>query len=82
MRRLLDTYIRAEDSEMVIDFEKLGLIELIVEKAKQNPTPPESKKVPEAMAEIIENNVRKVIIDGQPINPKYYSTTPRRSHKL
>ncbi len=24
------------------------------------------------MAETIENNIRKVIIDGQPINPKYY----------
>jgi type I restriction enzyme R subunit len=72
MRRLLDTYIRAEDSEKVIDFEELGLIELIVEKAKQNPVEPSSKKVPEAMAETIENNIRKLITDGQPINPKYY----------
>ena len=72
MRRLLDTYIRAEDSETVIDFEEMGLIELIVEKAKQNPAKPTSTKVPEAMAETIENNMRKVIIDEQPINPKYY----------
>ena len=72
MRRLLDTYIKADDSEKVIDFEELGLIELIVEKSKQNPVEPSSKKVPEAMAETIENNMRKVIIDEQPINPKYY----------
>jgi type I restriction enzyme R subunit len=72
MRRLLDTYIRAEDSEKVIDFEELGLIELIVEKARQNPTDSSSRKVPEAMAETIENNMRKLIIDEQPINPKYY----------
>ena len=72
MRRLLDTYVKADDSETVIDFERLGLIELIVEKAKQNPAKPESEKVPESMAETIENNVRKVIIDAQPINPKYY----------
>ena len=72
MRRLLDTYVKADDSEIVIDFEQLGLIELIVEKAKQNPPNSASKKVPEAMAETIENNVRKVMIDGQPINPKYY----------
>ncbi len=26
----------------------------------------------EAVAETIENNIRKVIIDEQPINPKYY----------
>lgn len=72
MRRLLDTYVKAVDSERVIDFENLGLIELIVEKAKQNPPKPAGKKIPEAMAETIENNVRKVIIDSQPINPKYY----------
>lgn len=72
MRRLLDTYIKADDSEVVIDFEELGLIELIVEKARQNPLEPTGKKVPEAMAETIENNMRRVIIDEQPINPKYY----------
>lgn len=72
MRQLLDAYIKADGSEIVIDFEKLGLIELIVEKAKQAPTNSESKAVPEAMAETIENNMRKVIIDEQPINPKYY----------
>lgn len=72
MRRLLDSYIRAEDSEKVVDFEELGLIELIIEKAKQNPETSESRPVSEAMAETIENNMRKVIIDEQPINPKYY----------
>ncbi|RNL63445.1 type I restriction endonuclease subunit R [Zhongshania marina] len=72
MRRLLDIYINADDSETVVDFEELGLIELIVEKAKLNPAKASGKKVPEAMAETIENNIRKVIIDEQPINPKYY----------
>lgn len=72
MRRLLDTYIKADDSETLIDFEELGLIELIVEKAKLNPAEPSGTAVPEAMAETIENNMRKVIIDEQPVNPKYY----------
>jgi len=72
MRRLLDMYIYAEDSEAVIDFEEMGLIELIVNKSLANPKPRTGNKVPEAMAEIIENNLRKVIIDGQPINPQYY----------
>ncbi|MCU7844856.1 MAG: HsdR family type I site-specific deoxyribonuclease [Candidatus Thiodiazotropha sp. (ex Monitilora ramsayi)] len=72
MRRLLDTYIRAEDSETVVDFEELGLVELIIAKAAQYQGKAEGNKVPEAMAETIENNIRKVIIDGQPINPKYY----------
>ena len=30
------------------------------------------RKNKEAVAEAIENNVRKLIIDEQPINPKYY----------
>ena len=30
------------------------------------------KKNTEAMAETIENNVRRLIIDESPINPKYY----------
>lgn len=72
MRRLLDTYIRADDSEILVNFEELGLVELIVEKAKQNPATANDGRVPEAMAETIENNVRKAIIDGQPINPKFY----------
>ncbi|BBB26815.1 type I restriction endonuclease subunit R [Amphritea japonica] len=72
MRRLLDTYIKAEDSELLIDFEELGLVELIITKIKQCPPKADNKPVPEAMAETIENNIRKVIIDEQPINPKYY----------
>ncbi|MES9856299.1 MAG: HsdR family type I site-specific deoxyribonuclease [Sedimenticola sp.] len=72
MRRLLDTYIRAEESETVVDFEALGLVELIIAKAAQYQGKSKDGKVPEAMAETIENNIRKVIIDGQPINPKYY----------
>ena len=74
MRRLLDTYIRADDSEVVADFEELGLIELIVEKgiSALDGLPKGIKKNQEAVAETIENNIRKVIIDEQPVNPKYY----------
>lgn len=72
MRRLIDTYIRAEDSETMVDFEELGLVELIIAKAAQFPGRSDNTGVPESMAETIENNIRKVIIDGQPINPRYY----------
>ena len=74
MRHLLDTYIRAEDSEIVADFEELGLIDLIVNKgvdAVENVQA--SKNMSEqSMAETIENNIRKIIIDEQAVNPKYY----------
>jgi type I restriction enzyme R subunit len=74
MRHLLDMYIRADDSETLMDFEELGLIELIVEKGAGalEALPEGIRNSPEAMAETIENNVRKTIVDENPVNPKYY----------
>ena len=74
MRHLLDMYIRAEDSEVLMDFEELGLIELIVEKGADalDALPKDIRNDEQAMAETIENNVRKTIIDENPVNPKYY----------
>ena len=74
MRQLLDMYIHAEDSQTLVNFEELGLIELIVQKggAIQEDLPEGLRTDPEAMAETIENNVRKTIVDANPVNPKYY----------
>jgi type I restriction enzyme R subunit len=74
MRHLLDMYIRANDSEQLMDFEELGLIELIVQKGDDalEVLPEGIKSNPEAMSEAIENNMRKTIIDENPVNPKYY----------
>lgn len=74
MRHLLDTYIRAEDSETLSTFEDMTLVELIVERGEQavEALPKGIRENPEGMAETIENNVRKVIIDETPVNPKYY----------
>lgn len=74
MRHLLDMYIRADDSEVLMDFEEIGLIELIVEKGAGaiDAMPENLRRNPGAMAEAIENNVRKIIVDENPVNPKYY----------
>ena len=74
MRRLIDTYIRAEGSEKVSAFDDLSLVQLIVERGADavKALPEGIRKNKEAVAEAIENNVRKLIIDEQPINPKYY----------
>lgn len=75
MRHLIDTYIRAEESEKVSAFDDLSLIQLIVERggaAAVNALPDGIRKNQNAAAETIENNVRKLIIDESPINPKYY----------
>jgi len=74
MRHLIDTYIRAEESEKISAFDDLSLIELIVERGEGaiNNLPKGIRNNQRATAETIENNVRKLIIDEHPINPKYY----------
>jgi type I restriction enzyme R subunit len=74
MRLLIDTYIQAEDSTTVSAFEDMSLVQLIVELGGQavDALPKGIRENKEAVAETIENNVRKLIIDEQPINPKYY----------
>jgi type I restriction enzyme R subunit len=74
MRHLIDTYIRAEESEKISDFDDMSLVQLIVERGPDavNALPKGLRQNQEAVAETIENNVRRLIIDEQPINPKYY----------
>jgi type I restriction enzyme R subunit len=74
MRHLIDTYIRAEESEKISAFDDMSLVQLIVERgaAAVDALPKDIRVNKEAAAETIENNVRRLIIDEQPINPKYY----------
>jgi len=74
MRHLIDTYIRAEESEVISAFDDMSLIQLIVARGVDgmDALPKGLRQNKEAMAETIENNLRKVILDEQPINPKYY----------
>ncbi len=74
MRHLLDTYIRAEESEELSTFDDLTLVELIVERgdAAVDALPEGIRKNPEAIAETIVNNVRRLIIDEMATNPRYY----------
>ena len=76
MRHLIDTYIRAEESELISAFDDMSLIQLIVERGPDavDALPKGIRESREAVAETIENNVRKLIIDETPINPRYYET--------
>ena len=74
MRHLIDTYIRAEESEKISDFDDMSLIQLIVERG---PDAAAAKikgimKTEKAVAETIENNVRRLIINESPVDPAYY----------
>ena len=74
MRFLLDTYIQADPAEVVADFENTGLIQLIVRQGAGalDKLPRGVKADPDAVAETIANNMRKVIVDERALNPKYY----------
>jgi type I site-specific deoxyribonuclease, HsdR family len=74
MRHLIDTYIRADESEKLSAFDDISLIELIVERGKDafNSLPKKITSNKTAMAETIENNLRRVIINKRPVNPTYY----------
>jgi len=74
MRHLLDTYIRADESEKLSAFDDMTLVELVVERGEEavDSLPSSIAGDREAMAETIENNVRRLIIDEMAVNPKYY----------
>ncbi len=74
MRHLLDTYIRAEDSVKISAFDDVPLVQLLLERGAGavETLPPGIRSDPEAVTEAIENNVRRLITDESPINPRYY----------
>ena len=75
MRHLLDTYIRAEDSEQLSVLDDMTLIELIVEHGESavGSLPDGIRNNHEAVAATVENNLRRLIVDEMAVNPKYYT---------
>lgn len=75
MRHLLDTYIRAEESKRVSVFEDMTLVQLIVQEGAKalDQLPQGIRDDPRVVAETIENNVRRLIVDEMAVNPKYYT---------
>ncbi len=74
MRRLIDLYLEAKKSTTLSNFDDLSLVELIVQKGPDalDELPPSIRENPESMAEVIESNLRKVIVEESPNNPAYY----------
>ena len=74
MRFLIDTYVQADPAEKVGDFGDAGLVQLIVQMGDGalRRLPKSIRDDPDAVAETIANNVRKLIIDEHAMNPKYY----------
>lgn len=67
MRRLIDTYIKADDSRKIGEFDDFTLLDFVMAQGEQL-----GGKGKEAAAEAIENNIRKKVVEKILINPKYY----------
>ena len=74
MRHLIDTYIDAEESKRISAFDNTPLIDMIVREGVGgiDKLPDDLRKDKEAVAEVIANNVRRLIVEERPTNPKYY----------
>lgn len=74
MRHLIDTYLSADPSRVLNSFGGASLIQLLVDSgiAALRNMEASTKRDKEAIAETIENNVRKEVIEKQQSNPKYY----------
>jgi type I restriction enzyme R subunit len=81
MRQLMDMYLDAKSSQKISDFENKSLVDLILH-VSEPPEPYGGKRSQEAVAETIENNVRKVIIEESQTNPKYYEKMSRLLDEL
>jgi type I restriction enzyme R subunit len=71
MRQLMDMYLDANASKKISNFENKTLVELIVQLGESSGGNSSGSKQT-AVAETIENNVRKVIIEASKTNPKYF----------
>ncbi|MCL2857771.1 MAG: HsdR family type I site-specific deoxyribonuclease [Oscillospiraceae bacterium] len=67
MRRLIDTYIKADDSRKIGEFDDFTLLDFVQAQGEGL-----GGKGKEAAAEAIENNIRKKVVEKFLVNPKYY----------
>jgi type I restriction enzyme R subunit len=77
MRHLIDTYIEADEPRKISPFDDMPLLELIVKTGIANAInnlPSGLKGNKDAVAEVIENNVRSKIIKEHLNDPAYYDT--------
>lgn len=85
MRHLLDTYIHADDSELLTDFGNVPLVQRIVNTGAEDAVqslPEGMRSNQEAMSAAINNNIRRVIVDRTDVNPKYYEEMSRLLDEL
>lgn len=85
MRHLIDTYIQADDSRVISPFEDVSLLDIIVNKGLADAItslPKGIRQNKQAIAETIENNVRKKIIKEHLIDPAFFNNMSRLLYEI
>lgn len=85
MRHLIDTYIQADEPEVISPFGNMTLIDIIVNSGIAdaiNNLPKGIQKNQGAIAETIENNVRRKIIKEHLIDPAYFEKMSKLLEEL
>ncbi len=74
MRQLIDNYVRAEDSEKLVDLAEISFLELIDTDGDKaiDSLPKDIKQNERSVAEVLAANMRKMIISERPNNPAYF----------
>ncbi len=74
MRQLIDNYVRAEDSEKIIELGDMSFLELIDLEGEEaiDKLPQTIKQNERSVAELLVANMRKMIISERPNNPAYF----------
>jgi len=74
MRQLIDNYVRAEDSEVLLNMEDMSFLDLIAANGEEavNKLPKYIKMSEKSVAEVLVANMRKMIINERLSNPAYY----------
>lgn len=72
MRILINRYVNAGESKVLAEFEDKGLLEILVQNENISEEEIKSLGGNEAVAEAIENNIRRIVVDDNQLNPKFY----------
>ena len=74
MRQLIDNYVRAEDSEKLVDLADISFLDFIETDADKalDSLPKSIKQNERSVAELLAANMRKMIISERPNNPAYF----------
>ena len=74
MRQLIDNYVRAEDSEKLVDLADISFLDLIDTDGDRAiySLPKKIKQNERSVAEVLAANMRKMIISERPNNPAYF----------